>query len=139
MYIYHLTEPAICNDDEKISPSNHKPRILLADKLAPFVQQTLEKNGYIVEFDPSLKGDQLWDKMKQFEPNVIVVRSTKVEARHLTASPHLALVVRAGAGYNTIDVEQASAMGIFVSNCPGKNAIAVAELAMGHLINLDRS
>jgi D-3-phosphoglycerate dehydrogenase len=50
----------------------------------------------------------------------------------------LSLVVRAGAGYNTIDVKTASACGIYVSNCPGKNSIAVAELAFGLILALDR-
>ena len=50
----------------------------------------------------------------------------------------LALIIRAGAGINTIDTETASDYGIYVANCPGQNAIAVAELALGHLINLDR-
>ena len=50
----------------------------------------------------------------------------------------LALVVRAGAGYNTIDVETASRLGIYVANCPGKNSVAVAELALGLLLALDR-
>ena len=50
----------------------------------------------------------------------------------------LALVVRAGAGYNTIDVAAASARGIYVSNCPGRNAVAVAELTLGLILALDR-
>src|SRR5262249_6209923 len=50
----------------------------------------------------------------------------------------LSLVVRAGAGYNTIDVEAASARGIYVANCPGKNSVAVAELAFGLILALDR-
>jgi D-3-phosphoglycerate dehydrogenase len=50
----------------------------------------------------------------------------------------LKLIVRAGAGYNTIDVAAASKRGIYVSNCPGKNSIAVAELAIGLMIALDR-
>ena len=50
----------------------------------------------------------------------------------------LSLVVRAGAGYNTIDVAAASRRGIYVSNCPGKNAIAVAELAFALMLALDR-
>jgi D-3-phosphoglycerate dehydrogenase len=50
----------------------------------------------------------------------------------------LALVLRAGAGTNTIDVKTASARGIFVSNCPGKNSIAVAELAFALLLAIDR-
>ena len=47
-------------------------------------------------------------------------------------------MVRAGAGYNTIDVAAASRRGIYVSNCPGKNSIAVAELAFGLILALDR-
>jgi D-3-phosphoglycerate dehydrogenase len=53
-------------------------------------------------------------------------------------SGSLSLVVRAGAGYNTIDVATASKRGIYVSNCPGKNAIAVAELAFALMLALDR-
>jgi D-3-phosphoglycerate dehydrogenase len=50
----------------------------------------------------------------------------------------LSVVIRAGAGTNNIDIDVASQMGIYVANCPGKNAIAVAEVAMGHLLNMDR-
>ena len=50
----------------------------------------------------------------------------------------LSLIVRAGAGYNTIDVAAASRRGIYVSNCPGKNSMAVAELTMGLILALDR-
>ena len=50
----------------------------------------------------------------------------------------LSLIVRAGAGFNTIDVTAASRRGIYVSNCPGKNAIAVAELTFGLILALDR-
>src|SRR5205814_2331744 len=68
---------------------------------------------------------------------VDVVRGTNVTASMLEAGS-LSLVVRAGAGYNTIDVPTASKRGIYVSNCPGKNAIAVAELACGLMLALDR-
>ena len=61
---------------------------------------------------------------------VLVVRSTQVTDAMLDAGA-LSLIVRAGAGVNTIDVAGASRRGIYVSNCPGKNAVAVAELAMG--------
>jgi D-3-phosphoglycerate dehydrogenase len=50
----------------------------------------------------------------------------------------LSLVVRAGAGVNTIDVAAASRRGIYVSNCPGRNSVAVAELAFGLILALDR-
>jgi D-3-phosphoglycerate dehydrogenase len=68
---------------------------------------------------------------------VLVVRSTAVTGAMLE-SGSLSLVVRAGAGYNTIDVATASQRGIYVSNCPGKNAIAVAELAFALVFALDR-
>jgi D-3-phosphoglycerate dehydrogenase len=71
-------------------------------------------------------------------PEIIVVRSTEVAAAQVAASPNLAVVIRAGAGVNTIDLAAASARGVYVTNCPGKNAVAVAELTMGHLLNLDR-
>jgi D-3-phosphoglycerate dehydrogenase len=53
-------------------------------------------------------------------------------------TPALGLIVRAGAGVNNIDVEAASERGVYVSNCPGRNAAAVAELAMGLVLALDR-
>jgi D-3-phosphoglycerate dehydrogenase len=66
-----------------------------------------------------------------------VVRGTKVTEPMLDAGP-VKLVVRAGAGFNTIDVAAASKRGIYVSNCPGKNSIAVAELAFALILALDR-
>jgi D-3-phosphoglycerate dehydrogenase len=70
--------------------------------------------------------------------NILVVRSTKVTAATLQAGKGLSLVIRAGAGVNTIDLATASAMGVYVANCPGKNTAAVAELAIGLLIAADR-
>lgn len=69
---------------------------------------------------------------------ILVVRSTEVTAAVISAAKQLNLIVRAGAGVNTIDVTAASARGIYVANCPGKNAIAVAELAMALISALDR-
>ena len=113
-------------------------RVLIADKLSPRVAARLEAAGCAVTTQPGLKGDALAAVLARVGPAVLVVRSTKVEAEHLDASRELALVIRAGAGTNTIDVEGASARGIYVSNCPGRNAVAVAELTLGHLVNLDR-
>src|SRR5207248_9881769 len=70
-------------------------------------------------------------------PDILVVRGTKVTESMLEAGP-VKLVVRAGAGYNTIDVSAASKRGIYISNCPGKNSIAVAELAFALILALDR-
>jgi len=113
-------------------------RVLIADKLPPFVVNRLEAAGCAVRLDADLNGDTLLDAVRADDPEVLVVRSTKVTADHLAAGRSLSLVIRAGAGVNTIDLAAASRRGVFVSNCPGKNAIAVAELTIGHLINLDR-
>ena len=112
--------------------------ILIADKLVPVAAETLERNGHAVVEAPGLKGDALAGALREHRPHVLVVRSTPVAAEALDAAPDLELVVRAGAGYNTIDVEAASERGIFVANCPGKNAVAVAELTMGLVLALDR-
>ena len=113
-------------------------RALIADKTAPFVSGRLQDLGLSVEQDPSLKGETLTEKLAEHDPEVLVVRSTKVTAEDVAAAQSLALIIRAGAGVNTIDLEAASARGVYVANCPGKNAAAVAELTMGHLLNLDR-
>lgn len=76
--------------------------------------------------------------MSAHKPEVLVVRSTKVLAADIDANPSLALIIRAGAGYDTIDVAHASTKGVYVANCPGKNATAVAELTMGLIISIDR-
>lgn len=113
-------------------------RVLIVDKLSSDTPARLQAAGASVEVAVGLAGDALVEKLKNADPDVLVVRSTKVEGRHLEAGRALALVIRAGAGVNTIDLETASARGIYVSNCPGKNAIAVAELTIGHLVNADR-
>jgi D-3-phosphoglycerate dehydrogenase len=70
--------------------------------------------------------------------NILVVRSTKVTAATIQAAQGLSLIIRAGAGVDTIDIATASARGIYVANCPGKNTAAVAELAIGMLAAADR-
>lgn len=56
----------------------------------------------------------------------------------MNANPKLQLVVRAGAGYDTIDVAHCSSVGVYVANCPGKNSHAVAELTLGFILGVDR-
>ena len=72
------------------------------------------------------------------EASILVVRSKQVTAEVFERAPALSLVVRAGAGVNTIDVPAASRRGVYVANCPGQNSIAVAELAVGLILALDR-
>jgi D-3-phosphoglycerate dehydrogenase len=113
-------------------------RIFIADKLASFAAGRLQDLGGTITTETGLAGPALTARLAALDPEVLVVRSTKVTAADIAAAPSLALVIRAGSGVNTIDLAAASARGVYVTNCPGKNAAAVAELALAHLLNLDR-
>ncbi|HZM88623.1 MAG TPA: 3-phosphoglycerate dehydrogenase [Blastocatellia bacterium] len=112
-------------------------RILIADKFPDGGRTDLLECGFEIVYDPDLKDEALTAAIKSSGADILVVRGTKVTAEMLEAG-RLSLVVRAGAGYNTIDVKTASSRGIYVTNCPGKNSIAVAELAFGLMLSLDR-
>jgi D-3-phosphoglycerate dehydrogenase len=112
-------------------------KVLVADKFEQSGLDGLKTAGCEVVYDPDLKDDALTTAIARSGADVLVVRGTKVAAPMLDAG-RLGLIVRAGAGYNTIDVDAASRRGIYVSNCPGKNAIAVAELAFALILALDR-
>ena len=112
-------------------------RVLIADKFEQSGRDGLQAIGCDVSYQPDLKDESLVAAIGAESPDVLVVRGTKVTEPMLDAGP-IKLVVRAGAGYNTIDVAAASKRGIYVSNCPGKNSIAVAELAFALILALDR-
>src|SRR5215204_432785 len=112
-------------------------RVLVADKFEKSGLEGLAAAGCEVAYEPELKDEALAEAIRSSGAEVLVVRSTKVTTPMLDAG-RLSLIVRAGAGYNTIDVAGASTRGIYVSNCPGKNAIAVAELAFALMLSLDR-
>lgn len=111
-------------------------RILVADKFPEKYLKKLRKRDHDVRFEPGLDAASLPDAVADAE--VLVVRSTEVSRETFERGERLGLVVRAGAGTNTIDVETASARSVLVSNIPGRNAVAVAELAMGLMLALDR-
>src|SRR5919205_2247501 len=112
-------------------------KVLIADKFEQSGRDGLEAAGCDYSFQPDVKDDTLVEAIRGYRPDVLVVRGTKVSEAMMDAGP-LKLIVRAGAGYNTIDVAAASRRGIYVSNCPGKNSIAVAELAFALILALDR-
>src|SRR5713226_6820474 len=112
-------------------------KVLIADKFEQTGIEGLKAAGCEVVYQPDLKDDTLTQAIRATLADVLVVRSTAVTAPMLESGA-LSLVVRAGAGYHTIDVAAASRRGIYVSNCPGKNAIAVAELACARMLALDR-
>jgi len=112
-------------------------KILVADKFEQSGLDALKAVGCDVIFQPDASGDALVAAIKQTQAPVLVVRSTQVTDAMMDAGA-LSLIVRAGAGVNTIDVAAASKRGVYVSNCPGKNSVAVAELALGLMLALDR-
>src|SRR4030081_530909 len=111
--------------------------VLIADKFEQSGRDGLQAIGCEISFQPDLKDDSLVSAIAKAKPDVLVVRGTKVTEPMLAAGP-IKLVVRAGAGYNTIGVAAGSKGGIYVANCPGKNSIAVAELAFALILALDR-
>ncbi len=112
-------------------------RVLIADKFEQSGRDGLEAAGCDYSYQPDVKDDSLVEAVRAYQPEALVVRSTKVTEPMMDAGP-LKLVVRAGAGFNTIDVAAASRRGVYVSNCPGKNSVAVAELALALMLALDR-
>lgn len=112
-------------------------RVLISDKLADRARTRLAALGHEVRMEPALKDAALVTALDDWKPEVLIVRSTRV-TRPMLENGCLSLVVRAGAGVNTIDLKAAGENGVFVSNCPGKNADAVAELTLGLLVAVDR-
>ncbi|MDF3052652.1 MAG: D-isomer specific 2-hydroxyacid dehydrogenase, NAD-binding [Geminicoccaceae bacterium] len=113
-------------------------KVLVADKFEKVGIDGLKDLGCTVVSEPEVKAEALPELMRQVDPHILIVRSKKVNADTLRAGAALSLVIRAGAGIDTIDVGAASDLGVFVSNCPGKNSIAVAELVLGLLLACDR-
>ncbi len=111
-------------------------KILIADKLSNSAVKALEQLGATVTVNPDASAQTLPGVIGDAE--VLVVRSTQVTAATIEAAPALSLIIRAGAGVNTIDLAAANSRGIHVANCPGKNNDAVAELAIGLMIAADR-
>jgi D-3-phosphoglycerate dehydrogenase len=111
-------------------------RILVADEFSPKHLEALRSLGLTVDFQPGLKADELAGAAK--DASILVVRSTEVHRAVFEGASALTLVIRAGAGVNTIDVKAASERGVYVANCPGQNAVAVAELTMGLILAVDR-
>jgi D-3-phosphoglycerate dehydrogenase len=111
-------------------------RVLFADSVGESTITQLEARGHTCVVDPGLKAGDLAGHIAGFD--ALVVRSTKVNRDVFETADRLALVIRAGAGTNTIDTGAAAARGVLVANLPGRNAAAVAELTMGLLLAVDR-
>lgn len=111
-------------------------KILIADKVSAKMVADLQSLGCEVALEPDLSAEALPAALAGVE--ILIVRSKQVTAAAIEAGSSLSLIIRAGAGVNTIDIKKASEKGVYVANCPGKNTDAVAELAIGLLIAADR-
>lgn len=113
-----------------------KVKVLIADKFPDIYIQQLKDMDIEVIYSPKLGENDLPEAAKDVD--ILVVRSTIVNAYTIKNSITLNLIIRAGAGVNNIDVSAANNKGVYVANCPGMNSIAVAELTMGLMLSLDR-
>lgn len=113
-------------------------RLFIADKFEQWGVDQAKGLCNELAYEPGLKGDELTKRVAAFGPNVLIVRSSKVPEVLMAAAPKLQLIIRAGAGVDNIEMPAASKRGIKVSNCPGMNSAAVAELTIGLMVALDR-
>lgn len=111
-------------------------KILIADKFPTHWSRVLAEQGHSITSEPSLDENTLPAAITDHE--ILIVRSTKVPAAVIDAGTSLKLIIRAGAGTNTIDIKHAAEKNVAVCNCPGTNSVAVAELTMGLVLALDR-
>ncbi len=120
------------------------PKVLIAT-VKPFAPVAVEQIKKIVKNAgyqfALLEKYENQDALKQAVADVdaLIVRSDKITADIMQAAPKLKIVVRAGAGYDNIDLKAATEKGIVVMNTPGQNSNAVAELALGMMVYLARN
>jgi D-3-phosphoglycerate dehydrogenase len=112
--------------------------VFIADKLPSWCTSKIESLGAKALTKSGLKDAELAAAIKAADAGVLIVRSTKVTRAVIDGAGSLSLIIRAGAGVDTIDTDYAAARGIYVANCPGTNSAAVAELAVGLMLALDR-
>jgi D-3-phosphoglycerate dehydrogenase len=113
-----------------------KLNVLVADKFPDKYIQQMKDLDLEVIYNAKLGEKDLPEAAKDVD--ILVVRSTVVNEETITNSKKLNLIIRAGSGVNNINIAAANKKGIYVTNCPGMNAVAVAELAIGLMISLDR-
>ena len=112
-------------------------KVLIADKLPPQAAERLEAAGATVVNEPTLKEDALRASLERTVPDVLIVRYTKVTATHFAAGHQLNSSFELGRG-SIILTSMPHPLELLVANCPGMNAVAVAELTWGHILNADR-
>lgn len=102
------------------------------------IKKEFEGTGHVVVLLEKYEtNEQLLDAVKDVD--AMIVRSDKITAEVLDAAKNLKIVVRAGAGFDSIDCQYAKEKNVVVENTPGQNANAVAELVMGMLVYVARN
>ena len=119
----------------KILVATEKP---FATAAVEGIRKEVEGAGHeLMLLEKYTEKSQLLDAVK--DADALIIRSDKVDAEVLDAAKKLKIVVRAGAGYDNIDLEAATAHNVVAENTPGQNANAVAELVFGLLVMAVRS
>jgi len=119
----------------KILVATDKP---FAAEAVKGIQNVFEKAGMeCVLLEKYTEKSQLLEAVK--DVNAIIIRSDIIDAEVLDAAKELKIVVRAGAGYDNVDLEAATSHGVVVMNTPGQNSNAVAELALGLMVYAARN
>ncbi|MBX3357377.1 MAG: hypothetical protein KF745_03015 [Phycisphaeraceae bacterium] len=113
-------------------------KVLIADQFEESGRDGLAALGCEVVFSPELTPESLADAIAKVDPKVLIVRSKKVRPQAIASGASLGVIIRAGAGYDTIDTNAAAKQGVAVCNCPGTNSVAVAELVFALLLSCDR-
>ena len=121
--------------DMKVLVATEKP---FAKKAVEGIRQIVEEAGYeLVLLEKYTEKAALLEAVA--EVDALIIRSDKVTAEVIDAARNLKIVVRAGAGYDNVDLEAATRCGIVVMNTPGQNSNAVAELAVAMMIYMARN
>ena len=119
----------------KVLLATQKP---FAAKAVSGIREILEAAGHeLVLFEKYTEQSELVAAVADAE--ALIIRSDKVTAEVIAAAPKLKIVVRAGAGYDNVDLAAASEAGVVVMNTPGQNSNAVAELAIAMMIFMCRN
>ena len=130
-----ITESVSMTEKMKILIATEKP---FAKKASDGIKAIFAEAGYeTVLLEKYTDKSQLTAAVADVQG--LIVRSDKVTADVIAAAPELKIIVRAGAGYDNIDLAAATARGIVVMNTPGQNSNAVAELALGMMVYMARN
>lgn len=123
------------NMAKKVLVATEKP---FAKKAVDGIREVVEKAGYELKML-----EKYTDKAQLLEAvadvDALIIRSDKVTAEVLNAAKNLKIVVRAGAGYDNVDLDAATERGVVVMNTPGQNANAVAELTIAMMVFMARN